>query len=116
MSIGTYMYILHLVDRLCAGRKGGTRVSCVSVGEYLIPSSKDELDRLVLSHSTQSSGGLEMVWLDRLGKHQHRLAHRCSLCEFFLHIHIIKLGMGQSWLMGVGQLWQSELLFFGRYT
>ena len=34
MSIGAYMYILHLVDRLCAGRKGGTRVSCVSVGEY----------------------------------------------------------------------------------
>ena len=91
MSIGTYMYILHLVDRLCAGKKGGTRVSCVSVGStsrsikpaYLIPSSKDELDRLVFPHSTQSSGGLEMVWLDRLGKHQHRLAHRCSLCEFF---------------------------------
>ena len=46
----------------------------------------------------------------RVGEHQHRLAHRCSPCEKFVHTWSVKLkhngdmGMGHLWLI-MEHLW-----------
>ena len=53
----------------------------------------------------------------RVGEHQLRLAHQCSPCEKFAHTWTVKLNIMGIWewgiygLNGVGQLWQSKLLF-----
>ena len=57
----------------------------------------------------------------RVGEHQHRLAHWCSLCENFF-AHTYKKGMRHPWLIWVGHLWLKwmgqlfMLLFFGKYA